>query len=406
MKENYAIMHIEKIKTPGTLVSRYNHDYRVADVSNADKNAQQMNETLIALQKGANYYEAQRERIKELDYYKDHKIRKNAVLAYDVIMSYSSGSGVDVDEWKKASVEWLQNTFNKAGDGKNNVISAVLHMDEIHDDPEATGDDVHNAPHIHAIVVPVDNHNHLNASYYTDGVRTLAQLQDTYAQAMKDLGLKRGVRNSSARHEDMRKMYGRFNEAMENIPEPQPGESAQEYYERAKEDMQTANVRSMRNIDDHFRDMQRRNDAGQQVQMNEVDIHFHQKEKYLEEQMKSREKDLDEKEREIEKKQNGLKKKIHDAQEKKDEIEREYQELQAQLEEIRGRIKQASYIMDEAPEDIQEDLRYMDRLRAGLAKLRDEDPRMADECEETISYVQSEGEKLRAQEEIEQEEEM
>lgn len=404
MGKNFAIMHIEKIKKPGTLVSRYKHDYRIADVSNADKNAQQMNETLIAMQKGQNYYEAQRERINELEYYKDHKVRKNAVLAYDVIMSYSSGSGVDVDEWKKASVQWLQDTFNKAGDGKNNVISAVLHMDEIHDDPEKEGDDVHNAPHIHAIVVPVDDRGRLNASYYTDGVRALSQLQDTYAQAMKELGLQRGVRNSSARHEDMRKMYGRFNEAMENIPQPKQGETAQEYYERARSDIQTANVRAMRSADDYFRDMRRRNDAGLQVQMDEVDIHFHQKEKQLEKQMKDMEKKLDEKEKEIERKHKSLRKDIKEAHEKKDQIKQEYQELQTQLEEIRSRIQQLSFADSETLDEMEEDLIYMDNLRAGLERLRDEDSRLADEYEEAISYVQSKGEKSREAEiEIEEE---
>ena len=46
----------------------------------------------------------------------------------------------------------------------------------------------------------------------------------------------------------------------------------------------------------------------------------------------------------------------------------------------------------------------MDNLRAGLERLRSEDSRLADEYEEAISYVQSEGEKSREAEiEIEEE---
>lgn len=42
-----------------------------------------------------------------------------------------------LDEWCNDNIDWLQETF-----GKENVVSAVLHMDE-------------KTPHIHATVVPV-----------------------------------------------------------------------------------------------------------------------------------------------------------------------------------------------------------------------------------------------------------
>ncbi|MCD8471657.1 MAG: plasmid recombination protein [Parabacteroides chartae] len=42
-----------------------------------------------------------------------------------------------LNEWCKDNIEWLQETF-----GKDNLVSAVLHMDE-------------KTPHIHATVVPI-----------------------------------------------------------------------------------------------------------------------------------------------------------------------------------------------------------------------------------------------------------
>ena len=55
-------------------------------------------------------------------------------------------------------------------------------------------------------------------------------------------------------------------------------------------------------------------------------------------------------------------------------------------------------------DEMEEDLIYMDNLRAGLERLHSEDSRLADEYEEAISYVQSEGEKSREAEiEIEEE---
>lgn len=406
MSDKYAIMHIEKIKSAGALVARYNHDYRIADVKNADKQKEDQNEVLVAMQNGANYYEAQKARVNDNDYYKTHNVRKNAVLAYDVLLSYSNNSNVDVDEWKKASVKWLEDTFNKAGDGKSNLVSVVLHMDEVHGDPGDIEEDAHNAPHIHAIVVPIDNNNKLNASYYTNGAKALANLQDTYAQAMQEFNLQRGTRNSSARHEPMQKMYGRFEEAMKNIPQPEPEETAQEFYERAKDDLQTAHVRSVRNVDDHFRDLQRKNDVSVEQQMTEVDIHFEQKEKQFNLKQNQTMKILKEKEKEIERKQSSLKKKIKETEDRTDELQKKYAELQAQLEEIRSRLKAIRDMPEETAEEMAEDVIYMDRIRAGLDSIQQRDPQAAEEYAGIIEQVQAEGERVREAEMEEQDEEI
>ena len=42
-----SFMRIEKIKTEGTLVSRYNHDYRRVEVGNADPSLAHQNEILL-----------------------------------------------------------------------------------------------------------------------------------------------------------------------------------------------------------------------------------------------------------------------------------------------------------------------------------------------------------------------
>lgn len=53
----------------------------------------------------------------------------------------------DFEQWKKENVEWLQSYF-----GKDNVVSAVLHMDET-------------TPHIHAVVIPMVNER-LSAAHF------------------------------------------------------------------------------------------------------------------------------------------------------------------------------------------------------------------------------------------------
>lgn len=398
MSEKYAIMHIEKLKNPGAMVSRYNHDYRLADVSNADKSKEHENEILIATSEGKNYYEAGKERVEGLDYYQNHKIRKNAVLAFDVVLSYSNASGIDVNEWKENSVEWLKQTFDKAPDGKSNVLSAVLHMDEIHDAPSQTFENSHNSPHIHAVITPVDENGKLNASRWTDGARALAALQDSYAKQMVELGLRRGVRNSSARHEDMRKMYGRFDEAMENIPKPREEETAYDYYVRAKDELQTAHVRSMRNIDDHFREMQRYNDTGIDMQMDEVDIHFAQKEKELNRNIQEKENTLKDQEEELERKQAVIEKEIKNKTKKVKEIDEEYRSYQNELADLQERMA-ALLRYEESLEEMAEDVSYMNRLRKGLQNIKAQDENLGSRYEEMINSIENRGREKEIEEE-------
>ena len=81
------------------------------------------------------------------------------------------------------------------------------------------------SPHIHAFVVPIDERGRLNAKRFTDGSRAMSALQSSYADSVKETGLKRGVSGSSARHQDIRMMYANMNNAMV-LPDIKKGETA------------------------------------------------------------------------------------------------------------------------------------------------------------------------------------
>lgn len=221
---NYCFLRVEKIKTNGTLKSRFNHDYRIADVKNADKKKAESNRKLKTPkdQEGRtlDYNEAFHERIRSLKYYDTHKIRSNAVLAYDILMSYTREADIDKDKWCDSCMQWLEDTFNVAQDGKTNILSAVYHGDEY-------------SPHIHAIVIPVDERGKLNASRFTNGSRAMTDLQTSYALDMERFGLKRGVVKSSAYHRLTQQFYAGLDKAFEAIPKPMDKEMAKEYYDRA-----------------------------------------------------------------------------------------------------------------------------------------------------------------------------
>ena len=164
----------------------------------------------------------------------ERKIGKNQVRALRVMLS---GSPEDMkrirqagqlDAWAKDSCGWLQKTF-----GKENVVSAVLHLDE-------------KTPHIHATVVPITRGERRKAKLEREknaqsGKRTyrtkkdrprlcaddvmardkLKAYQTTYAEAMAKYGLQRGIDGSEAKHistqQYYREVFVRKNEKAEHI---------------------------------------------------------------------------------------------------------------------------------------------------------------------------------------------
>ena len=106
---------------------------------------------------------------------------------------FARASEAQVEAWALRSLDWLQQTY-----GERNVVAAVLHGDE-------------RTPHIQALVVPLDERDHLNARHFIGGDRgRLAELQDSYAEAVREFGLERGVRGSVAEHQQVRDWYAKL----------------------------------------------------------------------------------------------------------------------------------------------------------------------------------------------------
>lgn len=223
----YAIVGVGKIKSMAKMNAASEHNLRLADVPNADKNLEHMNDELVSTN-GKSYTELFQEKINSLEYYQNHKPKSNAVLAIEVEMSFSpeDKGKIDVEKWKKDNIDWLRGYFNKNplvyGD---NVINVVYHGDET-------------TPHIHAIVVPIDEKGHLNASAYIGGPRMMRELQTSYAECMKERhGLERGTEYSVAKHEQVKSFYTALTTAMKErtAPEIQPGDTLESYKKRVDE---------------------------------------------------------------------------------------------------------------------------------------------------------------------------
>lgn len=247
----YAFMTIGKVKNLGTLTAKGNHNMRVMHNDNVISDLSVLNRTYVDIgdswdveipegktKEDLTFADAFNNRIKSLPYYQDHNVRSNAVYAYEMVMSYTKDDAIDPYAWAEKSMEWVHQTFDGAGDGKSNVLHAVLHMDE-------PGN-----PHLHVIVVPIDENGKLNAAAYTDGSRVMSQLQTTYAKSVEEFGLQRGVAGSSAKHKDIRKLYATLNNVKVNHPMPKEGQTAMEFYNEFQDSMETRILASYKEFED------------------------------------------------------------------------------------------------------------------------------------------------------------
>ncbi len=144
------------------------------------------------------------------------KITPDQVRAIRIVLSGTHEDMMKIqdegrlDEWCDDNLQWLHYTF-----GKENTVSAVLHMDE-------------HTPHIHATVVPIVTGERRKAKKkQTEGKRSyrkkanivrlcaddvltrekLVAYHDSYARVMEKYGLQRGVRGSEARHTTTAQYY-------------------------------------------------------------------------------------------------------------------------------------------------------------------------------------------------------
>ncbi len=136
----YAVLHMEK--TSGTDAAMSAHIERTIKPKDADENRTHLNRELIRFPNGVN------NRIQAIQHRLDtagltRKIGNNQVRAIRVLLTGTHENMKRItnegrlDEWCSDNLRYLADTF-----GRENIVSAVLHMDE-------------QTPHIHATLVPI-----------------------------------------------------------------------------------------------------------------------------------------------------------------------------------------------------------------------------------------------------------
>ena len=220
----YAVLHLEKAKGADTGMSA--HIERTIHPKNADESRTHLNKELIEFPDGIHSRsEAISYRINTAGI--TRKIGKNQVRAIRVLLTgtYEDMKRIEdrgqLNSWYQDNMQWLQETY-----GKENVVSAVLHMDE-------------HTPHIHATIVPIVTCERRKAKkeeengkrkyrkkkvgtprLCADDVMARNQLknyQDSYAQLMNKYGLQRGIDGSEAKHISISEYYKSLIGATENL---------------------------------------------------------------------------------------------------------------------------------------------------------------------------------------------
>jgi len=189
---NKAIMRMEKHKNFQTIKAASNHHYRKNLTLNA--NPKIKNKRLI----GSENIDQDVEKIINE---KCIKLRKNGIKALEFVCTASPdffelSDDADIQKFSDKALAWAQNEF-----GKENVVNAVLHLDET-------------TPHLHLTVVPVDSTEkkkgakvRLNADKWIGGKEKLSKLQDSFFESVKCFGLERGIKGSKAKHTKVKQYY-------------------------------------------------------------------------------------------------------------------------------------------------------------------------------------------------------
>jgi hypothetical protein len=199
---SYTVLHLEKAKGNDSAMSA--HIERTIHPKNADASRSHLNKELII------YPESVKNRTSAIQYRLDNahlkrKIGTNQVRAIRVLLSGTHELMKTIEEnkqlnnWCNDNLNWIKETF-----GEENLVSAVLHMDE-------------KTPHIHATIVPIVTGERRKANdsqtykkknlndnrLCADDVMArnkLKHYQNTYATVMAKYGLRRGIEGSEAKH--------------------------------------------------------------------------------------------------------------------------------------------------------------------------------------------------------------
>lgn len=197
----FAIMRCKKLKAAGSVAAAFSHCFRERETFNADEKQTPFNVHFAA----TSVAEAKQKLADLLP----TKRRKDAVLAVEYVMTASpewwkQASPERQDEFFQKSLAWLAQKY-----GQDRIVVATVHRDET-------------SPHLSAFVVPLTRDGRLSARDFLGERGQLSEDQTTYAEAVQELSLERGVRGSKAKHQSVKAFYAALEKGTQDVPKLTP----------------------------------------------------------------------------------------------------------------------------------------------------------------------------------------
>lgn len=176
---NYAILRIEKRKM-GSVTPINNHHERLKEKykSNEDIDPERTRLNYHLVEPEGKYRQKVLDRIEEVG----AKRRKDSVVLQDVLIT-ATPEWIDAKSYEE-QVEYFDHAFDFIAKryGRDNILSAVVHMDEAH-------------PHMHLVFVPITPEGKLSSKTLIGGPKGMEKLQDDFHEHMsrKYPDLTRGI---------------------------------------------------------------------------------------------------------------------------------------------------------------------------------------------------------------------
>lgn len=192
----FAIMRCKKLASMGSVAGALRHCYRERETPNADPERTPTNEHAAATSTD--------EAMGRMRALLPEKRRRDAVLAVEYLMTASpewwqEASRKQQDEFFRRSRQWLADKY-----GADRIVTASIHRDET-------------TPHLSAFVVPLTRDGRLSAREFVGGRQKMRDDQTSYAAAVADLGLSRGIEGSRARHQSIRDYYAALKQPVADL---------------------------------------------------------------------------------------------------------------------------------------------------------------------------------------------
>ena len=169
---NYAIMRFAKYKV-GSVANIERHQNR-RDRLRYRKHPERECENYTWKKNPETMTQTVRKAIKEQERTTGRKVRKDANVLCEFVLTFSSEEGIPLVEWVNANIFWVEDTF-----GVGKMIRYDLNRDEA-------------VTHLHCFVLMTDENGKFNASRFFNKRSQVIALQDSYAEAMSPFGLERG----------------------------------------------------------------------------------------------------------------------------------------------------------------------------------------------------------------------